>query len=406
MSYISVVKRLFSVTNSLGIKLGLANCIQLNKYIGSPCNKFKSVHVAGTNGKGSVTVKIAAGLQAAGYRVGRYTSPHISTFRERITINGEMISEEDVIKILTMLFSMAEQKGTHPTFFELTTLLAFEYFAKQEVDYAVIETGLGGRLDATNIITPQLSIITSISADHTDILGPSLEDITKEKAGIIKRQVPILIGPTVPIPIISSIAQELDSPLTIMADTYLTTEAENSAIAKKALQILQIPKEAIEFGVKAHLPCRYEKIVSEGLNHPKAIILDVAHNPSAIQALVERVHRDYPDQALHFVCGFSKNKDVQGCLKILSGWGKSFYFVAAQNERACPVRDMEAYFLNHSTGQKIYSDLPVSQAVQRAIEDASQTTGVVVICGTFYIMREARAALGIPEPTDPIELRD
>ena len=160
--------------------------IHLAQAIGNPQNDFPSIHIAGTNGKGSVASKIAESLTLAGYRVGLFTSPHLFTYRERIQINGELISEEEVVEGLEKLFKIAKT----PSFFEMTTLLAFDYFSKMEVDIAIVEAGLGGRLDATNIVRPILSIITSIDFDHTEILGETLDEIATEKAGIIKKDVP------------------------------------------------------------------------------------------------------------------------------------------------------------------------------------------------------------------------
>lgn len=166
--------------------------------MGAPHTKFRSVHVTGTNGKGSVSTKIAAGLEFAGHQVGLYTSPHVSSFRERVSINGELISEADVERHLSLVMQLAAQHNIPATFFELTTLMAFSYFAQRQVAYAVVEVGIGGRLDATNIISPELSVLTSIGLDHTDILGPTIEHITREKSGIIKPSGATVIGPSVP----------------------------------------------------------------------------------------------------------------------------------------------------------------------------------------------------------------
>lgn len=206
--YQDLLKKLFAVNLHGGIKLGLKNIQQLNQLLGNPIAQFKSIHVAGTNGKGSVVTKIAKGLEEEGFRVGLYTSPHISCFRERIKINGRMIDEASVTSILERIFNVIEQEKIAATFFEITTALAFLYFAKQRVDFAVLETGLGGRLDATNIVTPLLSIITSISLEHVEQLGETIDAIASEKAGIIKPNIPVLIGPCVPVGIIEKFADE------------------------------------------------------------------------------------------------------------------------------------------------------------------------------------------------------
>ena len=183
---------MFSRIGSAAIKKDLTNTQLICKYLDNPQTKFKSIHVAGTNGKGSVSHMLAAVLQTAGYKTGLYTSPHLYDFRERIKINGGMIHEEFVIQFTEGVQSLIEI--IEPSFFEITVAMAFEFFAEQKVDIAIIETGLGGRLDSTNIICPELTIITNIGYDHMNILGNSLEEIAGEKAGIIKEQVPIVIG--------------------------------------------------------------------------------------------------------------------------------------------------------------------------------------------------------------------
>ena len=175
-------------------KEGLYNTLALDEHMGHPHRAYKTIHVAGTNGKGSVSHTLAAILQQAGYRVGLYTSPHLVDFRERIRVNGKMISKERVVKFVEEERAFFEP--LHPSFFELTTAMAFKYFQEQQVDVALIEVGMGGRLDCTNIITPILSIITNISKDHTQFLGKNFTDIAREKAGIIKRGVPVVIGET------------------------------------------------------------------------------------------------------------------------------------------------------------------------------------------------------------------
>ena len=200
MNYLETVNYLFNIApvfehiGASAYKEGLDNTYLLDEHFGHPHRKFKSIHIAGTNGKGSCSHTLAAILQNDGYKVGLYTSPHIMDFRERIKINGECISKEYVIEFVNQEKNLFEK--IHPSFFEVTTALAFKYFAEQHVDYAIIEVGLGGRLDCTNIITPILSIITNISFDHTNFLGNTLEKIAKEKAGIIKQNIPVIIGET------------------------------------------------------------------------------------------------------------------------------------------------------------------------------------------------------------------
>lgn len=219
MNYQETTAYLFSVTpvfekvGASAYKEGLYNSLALDEHFGHPHRLFRSIHVAGTNGKGSCSHTIAAVLQAAGYRVGLYTSPHLVDFRERIRVNGECIPEQYVIDFVEQERHFFEP--LHPSFFELTTAMAFKYFAEQQVDYAVVEVGLGGRLDCTNIITPVLSVITNISLDHTQFLGDTLERIAAEKAGIIKTGVPVVVGETVPEtrPVFAVKAHEMRAPI-------------------------------------------------------------------------------------------------------------------------------------------------------------------------------------------------
>ena len=178
--------------------MGLENMILFNQKLGDPASAITTIHVTGTNGKGSVVYKIAKALEASGYKTGMYVSPHISSFRERITINGEMISEEDVVRNLQMINAIEPTLPTSLSFFECVTGMAFNYFKEKKVDVAVIEVGLGGRLDSTNIINPELSVITSIGLDHQGILGNTITDIAREKAGIIKDGKPVVVGPNCP----------------------------------------------------------------------------------------------------------------------------------------------------------------------------------------------------------------
>ena len=259
MTYPTLIQKLFSVNLFSGTKLGLQNMERLQQLLYYPDRSFQIVHVAGTNGKGSVSTKIASALEFGGARVGLFTSPHLSCFRERIRINGEMIPEETVAAILERLFQITEKQQISATFFELTTSLALLYFAQEKIDVAVLETGLGGRLDATNIVSPCLSVITSISLDHTDILGSTLEAIAIEKGGIIKKKIPVIIGPHVPYEVIQSIAKKMESCCIQVKTTSPLYEEENRQIARSALNqlssLFHLSEENIEKGLEAKQPC-------------------------------------------------------------------------------------------------------------------------------------------------------
>jgi dihydrofolate synthase / folylpolyglutamate synthase len=410
-NYPKIIKRLFNVNLFGGIKLGLENCVRLNQALDFPSQAFTSIHIAGTNGKGSVVTKIASALQESGLRVGLYTSPHISCFRERIRINDEMISEDTVERLLTKIFTLAEQLKIPATFFEFTTLLAFAYFAEQNVDIAVVETGLGGRLDATNIVKPKLTAITSISLEHTEILGTTLEEIAREKGGIIKTGVPVVIGPRVPKRVIRELAHHKKSQCIEVTGNFVHFDDENQAIAKACLNTLNINPQAIQKGLEKLPPCRIEILTYPSKHHltlfPKAIILDVAHNPDGIAALLAMMDHTFPGQPIRTICGLSKNKDLAGCLKLLKKRAIHFHLVEAVNGRGASVSSLEDILLKLETPKSTISIAPtIASTVAQAVELAAHKNEIVLACGTFFIMSDIRAALGIQEPRDPIDINE
>lgn len=369
------------------MKLGTSTIGTILKTLGHPEKTFRSIHIAGTNGKGSVSTKIAKALSLAGYKTGLYTSPHISCFRERIQINGEMISEECVVKNLENLLKL----NIPLTFFETTTLLAYLHFAQEKVDYAVIETGIGGRKDATNTLIPELSIITSIGLDHTEILGDSLEKIAYEKAGIIKEGIPVLIGPSVPVKEIKAVADQKKSTLIEISGTFPSYDDENSDIAKFALQHLEVEENFIQEGCLARPPCRIEKV------RELPIILDVAHNPDGLTALFKSLKYLYPNKKFKAIVGLSDSKDIDGCLQILTQHVSFIYLVQAKHRGTSTVilaKKLDAMHFVHYT---------TSLSIQEILKD---NTEPLLICGTFFIMNEARRLLGLNCPQDPNELNE
>lgn len=394
--YQKLIDRLFNVNLFDGIKLGLKNIEALHALLNFPANNFKTIHVAGTNGKGSVSTKIAKALEASGLKVGLYTSPHISCFRERIQINGEMISEYELVNHLDKLFTLRDLHKIPCTFFELATMLTFSYFEDSKVDIAIIETGLGGRLDATNIINPILSIITSISLDHTEVLGETIEKITKEKAGIIKRHVPVIIGPNVPFKLLESAAAEHNSPLVQVLGNFTHFEDENNALAKAALEYLNIPEQYILQGLKTKPICRMETFNYQG----KTIVLDVAHNPDGLTRLFSGLKEIYPDKPLRIIFGLSQNKDLEACLKIIKNAGEHFHLCSARNGRGASVEMLSSLF--HADKTKI----SCHESVEDAICKALNYNDIIIICGTFFIMSDARCELKKIEPRDAQDMNE
>lgn len=412
--YNKLLNRLLKVNFMGGIKLGLQNCLDIDLLLKKPSQAFASIHVAGTNGKGSVSTKIAAACEASGLKVGLYTSPHIACFRERIRINGQMITEEQVQKHLNHIFTLCDHHGIKATFFELTTMMAFAHFAEEKVDLAVLETGLGGRLDATNISRSILSIITSISHDHTEILGDSIEAISKEKAGIIKASTPVIIGPRVPKQLIEPIAHQHGSQCIQVTGEFVDYHEENCAIARKALEWLNVSEGHIEEGLKALPPCRMQTFTRQRLIElgfsiplPDAVILDVAHNPDGLTQMLKAVRKRYADVPLRFVIGLSSNKDVKGCLSIICNEGVAFHLIEGCNERAVPKAKLGEELRNLGVREdRIAIESSISVATANAIELAGRNKELVVVCGTFFIMAQARKALGISEPQDPTDMNE
>ena len=395
--YVDTLGQIFSFSKGRERKRSLSCMETLCNVYNQPQNSFKTIHIAGTNGKGSVSTKIAAALTKGGYRTGLYTSPHISSFRERIQINGQMISKEEIVSLFSDVKKKINDLDLHITFFEITTLLAFLYFRNRGVDVAVIETGLGGRLDATNVISPLLSVITSIGYDHLDLLGPTLEEISREKAGIIKKDVPIVIGPNVSYSFIKKMADVQFSSLyqnTIQGKDY---DIENQETAPLALKLLQssfpLSKKSIEEGLKEKPLCRFEKHVRE-----KVIILDVAHNPQGFERLLERLCDQYPSHHYRFIIGFSKGKDISECAAIIQSKASAVHLVTSCHPCLENTKKIQTAF--SSTKTHLYIEESIELGIQHALQASSIIPEVVVVAGSFFIMAEARQAIGIEEEKD------
>jgi dihydrofolate synthase / folylpolyglutamate synthase len=414
----------FSQIGSAAYKEDLHNTIALCNAIGNPQNNFKCIHIAGTNGKGSTSHMLAAILQQAGYRTGLYTSPHLKDFGERIKVNGEMISQDFVIEFAQQTKPLCDE--IQPSFFELTVAMAFSYFEKEKIDIAVIETGLGGRLDSTNIITPILSVITNIGYDHMNILGNTLEAIATEKAGIIKPVVPVVIGEyldeTKPI-FINKAAKE-NAPIYFAQDIYsisntkseqykLTLDIEDNTNKNKesftldlnglyqaknlrtvlcAESILyelgfKISNEAEKFALAnvkklTGLRGRWD-VISE---HP-TVILDVAHNEDGIKQIMQQV-TDYrlqiADCNIHFVIGFVKDKDVDKALKLLPKDGH-YYFTNAHIPRALPNKDLQAKANAIGLRGDVFDN--VNTAIDTAKANAAKDD-LIIVCGSVFLIGE------------------
>ena len=411
----------FHLVGAAAYKPGLDNVLALMAQFGNPHTKFHSIHVAGTNGKGSTSHLIAAVLQAAGYKVGLYTSPHLVDFRERIRINGQPIPQQEVVDFVEKIRNpQSPISRINPSFFEITMALAFDYFAKQQVDIAVVEVGLGGRLDSTNIITPLLSVITNIGFDHTEFLGNTLADIAREKAGIIKPNVPCVIGETDPetAPVFIEAAKrngiygeglETTDCRIWFADQcgYLRKRRKNDVkecqlkgiyqehnqqTAYVALQVLRnytnhplrITPSAIANGY-AHvctltgLRGRWETLCEKPLT-----ICDTGHNSHGIKYVAEQLQQyqiSNLQSQIHIVFGMVNDKDVDVVLKLMPK-DAHYYFTQAQTHRAIPAKDLAQLF---GSGD-VFSDVP--SAVRAAQKNATDKD-LIFIGGSNYVVGEA-----------------
>ena len=359
-----LVQRLFSYPGGGGHEL---TCMRrIDEWQGALHRQFRKVHVTGTNGKGSVALKIATALQAAGFRTGLYTSPHICDYRERIQVDSALIEPGFINEYLPKLFAFIDEQKLEPTFFELLTALSFAYFAAKKVDIAVIEVGIGGRLDATNIITPVLSVITSIAADHTAILGLTLDEIAYEKAGIVKEGVPVVVGPNAQRPPIIAAAKK-NLILAPLAKGFY--DHENNAIARTALYYLEIPESAILAGLSIRPLCRFD------VRGCRPVIFDVAHNPDAFTHLSAALAEKFPGRPFHFALAMGKQKDALGSIKQIAGQASRISCLIHSVPRLYPAEELVQLLRKNG----IF-------ASASSMEEVYESKGPLVVCGSFYIM--------------------
>ena len=411
MNYQETTAYLFNVTpvfEKIGAgayKEGLDNSWALDEHFGHPHRQFRSIHVAGTNGKGSCSHTIAAVLQAAGYRVGLYTSPHLVDFRERIRINGERISEQYVIDFVEQERAFFEP--LHPSFFELTTAMAFKYFAEQRVDYAVVEVGLGGRLDCTNIITPVLSVITNISLDHTQFLGNTLSQIASEKAGIIKPGVPVVIGETLPEtrPVFAVKAHEVNAPLHFAEEFDISAFEDIDFELKGEYQ--QRNRRTILCALSLlipHLPSltSHPSPLKEGFAHVceltglvgrwqtlqphPLVICDTGHNVGGWQYLAPQIAKQ-PCKTLRIVFGMVDDKDIDTVMGMLPEHAV-YYWTQASTHRAIPVQRVADKALAHQLHGTTYCN--VEAAYRHALAD-STPDDFIFVGGSSYVVADLLA---------------
>ena len=393
-------------------KADIKPTIDMMTALGNPEGKFRSIHVAGTNGKGSVSHFLASILQEAGYKVGLYTSPHLVDFRERIRINGEMIPKGGVVNFVAANYQLLTTNSL--SFFEMTVGMAFDYFAREQVDVAVVEVGMGGRLDSTNVIKPLLSVITNIGLDHTQFLGDTLEKIAGEKAGIIKEGVPVVIGETQPetAPVFIRAAAERHAPVTFADSHYVVDDIgrytdelvgeyqkKNLATVLEAVEVLRrttdldITPAVLKRGLarvvtNTHLHGRWQKIGEDPVT-----ICETAHNEPGVRAMLQGVDNT-PHKALHVIYGCVNDKDYIHILQLLNtelGMHNSsltWYFSQPSVPRGLPVEDLVEAASSVGIKGEGYKDVKQAIAIARKAADKDD---MVLVTGSIFLIADALA---------------
>jgi dihydrofolate synthase / folylpolyglutamate synthase len=413
---------MFSRMGSAAFKKDITNTILLCERLGNPHKKFKSIHVAGTNGKGSVSHMLAAIFQTAGYKTGLYTSPHLYDFRERIKLNGEMCDENFVVDFVERIQPAIEE--IQPSFFEITVAMAFDFFAQQKVDIAIIEVGLGGRLDSTNVITPELSIITNIGWDHMNLLGNTLKEIAFEKAGIIKENILVVIGEKKKETenVFRNIASQKKSPIYFaeenfsVADFRLLNNSIEVSVAdknsstinyqldlsgvyqtKNILSVLQsvellqewkINQQSIQTALKnvkqlTGLHGRWEVI-----HENPTVVLEVAHNKDGIEQMLQHLQKINFNK-LHIVVGIVKDKDVDAVLELLPKEA-TYYFTQSHIPRALNAQALEAKASEYFLKGNCFDDVNI--ALQNALINSAKDD-LIIVCGSIFLVAEVNRRL-------------
>ncbi|WP_447639866.1 MULTISPECIES: bifunctional folylpolyglutamate synthase/dihydrofolate synthase [Chitinophagaceae] len=420
LAYLYEQLPMFSRIGISAIKKDLTNTLELCTYLGSPQNKIKTIHIAGTNGKGSTSHFLSAIMQTAGYKTGLYTSPHIKDFRERIKINGDMCPEAFVVDFVEKIKPVISK--IQPSFFEITVAMALVHFAQEQVDIAIIETGLGGRLDSTNIIQPELSIITNIGWDHMDILGNTLELIAREKAGIIKSNTPVVIGEFLPEtkPVFLKKAKQENALISFAQEHWkilatqatpesLRLEVENIDLKtnnhfqldltgiyqqENLITVLESCRQLERIGWKTNIET-IQKATSnikklthlhgrwEVLERQPYLIVDVGHNKNCMLE-INRSLQNTPYQQLYIICGFVKDKDVVSALTLLPQ-NAQYIYTQAHIPRAMPVDDLATIGSQTSRPGPAFDD--VNEAIAYAKSKAHKED-LILVCGSFFVVAE------------------
>ena len=378
-------------------KKDLSNITLICQHLNNPQNNFKSVHVGGTNGKGSCSHMLSSVLQEAGYKVGLYTSPHLVDFRERVRINGEMISKESVSEFMLNNIDFFEQSNV--SFFEMTVGLAFNYFSNNKVDIAIIEVGMGGRLDSTNIINPILSVITNISIDHTKFLGSNISQIAKEKAGIIKENIPVVIGETQEEikDIFIKTAKEKNSEISF-ADNFKTNiydsdlkgnyQKKNIKTVLKSVELINNIGFKIEnTHLKDGICCVVKNTGFQGrwqiLQKEPMIVCDTAHNEAALKEVISQL-KNFDNSNLHFIIGFSNDKNLENISTIFPSNSK-YYFVQSKVGRARNAKEVRDVFKSNNRNGDYFKSI---KETINYVREICNKNDIIFIGGSTFVVSE------------------
>ncbi len=402
MIYSDAIQFLYGL-RLFGAKFGLENTFKLAALAGNPQEKLRFIHVAGTNGKGSTCAVLENIYRAAGLRIGLFTSPHLVSFRERIQINRQLISENEVVRLVEELQPLFKQfpENHHPTFFEVVTVMALKFFAEQKCDLVIWETGLGGRLDATNIITPLASVITNIAFDHQQWLGDTLEKIAFEKAGMIKNGIPIVtaVENAEAFAVIEKIAREKNAPLTRVQGSGFKVQSSlsgehqkrNAALSVATVEVLQkqmpVSQKQIEIGLKnVNWPGRLQLIERSG----QKILLDGARNVAGANALRGAIEKNFGSMKRTLVLGILQDKDWQHICEILAPLAGKIFCVPVSSERTANPIELANVCRAANPSAKIFAEKSLVDALQKISGDH-----FVVITGSLYLVGEALELLGL-----------
>lgn len=405
-----------------GIKFGLNSTLRILERVGNPHEKLRFIHIAGTNGKGSTAAMLSSMLREHGLKVGLYTSPHLVRFTERFRIDDQEVKPERILKTFDRIYETLDPREV-PTFFEMTTAMGFLYFAEERVDWAVVETGMGGRLDATNVIRPQVSIITNVSFDHQEYLGYTLSAIARQKAGIVKENVPLISGACQPlvVGILKATCYKMHAPLYLLRKDFKVRrngdgsfmyqglrkrwnsldvnlagshQMQNAALALASLEVLErrglfsIDSDAVQRGlVRVYWPARLEVLSRDPL-----IILDGAHNPQGAEALRDALRRkSFPYRKLHLIVGIMADKDIRGMLKTLLPLAETVIFTQPRYVRAASpemLRRLARPFLKQH-----YVIADPASAIEQA-KRLAEPEDLICITGSLYFAGEIKELFG------------